>query len=91
MAITKDEFEAFRGDLIAYLAHKFQITREEALTKLGDWLIEPAGRESRAMAHARHHGGTAEVPGRDELAAEPPTDPGSSASRSARLSRCALP
>lgn len=87
MAITKDEFESFRGDLIAYLAHKFQITREDALTKLGDWLVEPAGRESRAMAHALRHGGTAEVPGRaragehDELAAEQPTDPGSSVSR----------
>jgi hypothetical protein len=44
----EDEFERFRDDLIAYLAAKLQMTQEDVLSKLGDWLVEAHSTTSRA-------------------------------------------
>ena len=47
-------FEAFRNDLIAYLADKLDIPREVVLARLGDSLLDPlaeAGRQHYARAN----------------------------------------
>jgi hypothetical protein len=37
---ANDEFEAFRGDLIVYLAAKLHLSHEDVVAKLGDLLVE---------------------------------------------------
>lgn len=59
MPKPNDDFEAFRGDLIAYLALKLQLSREAVAAKLGDSLIEElAGADSErptvALARKPH-------------------------------------
>jgi hypothetical protein len=38
--------EAFRYDLVAYLAQRFGVAQEEALDALGDWLVSFEPRRS---------------------------------------------
>jgi hypothetical protein len=48
-------FEAFRHDLIAYLACKLDVSREVVVVRLGDWLLDPIPEERRqAYIRANH-------------------------------------
>lgn len=48
MSKMEDEFERFRDDLIAYLAARLHLTRDEVLAKLGDGLVGPSVAKTRA-------------------------------------------
>lgn len=40
MTNPNDDFEEFRGDLIAYLARKLNLSHDDAMAQLGDLLVE---------------------------------------------------
>lgn len=53
MTNPNDDFEKFRGDLIAYLAGKLNLSPEDVTAKLGDLLVAQLASAAAARGELR--------------------------------------